>query len=234
MMSMSRRNPVLSSYAPLVVSGALLYALIITWHWRSPYVLPAPLVILCVVLFAASVFLAARRTSVPPNVRAPQWFTTDLLSISFVVAVYLAYIQRLYPDNVTEYGLLGMSALVLAMLRALANASRQGYVRGWPRHLLAIGSTLSILGGGALFLWLTFCTLIAWRLGYWRLQDMIADRSMRSYVEIVLFAMPAFVGGQIMCAMAQRPRLRSPLSATAARPDPSDRTDRTDRTNVPT
>lgn len=91
-----------------------------------------------------------RQRAVKEGARSPQLFMTDLLTVSMVIAVYLAVVQAAYPAHFVTYGLWGGGALLCAMVLGLLHASRRGFMKGMERSAFALGSLLTLLGlGGA-------------------------------------------------------------------------------------
>ena len=120
------------------------------WTW--------PISCAAVVLYGGWRLVAAARRQVHPG--RPQLYVSDLLIVSLLLALFLAIVRPLAPENFYLHGVFGGAAVTAAMVLALLNASRRGYTGGAPRGLYAAGSVLTVFGLGGVGLLLFFCIIV--------------------------------------------------------------------------
>lgn len=135
-----------------------------------------------------------RRRTAQPQRRA-QLFTTDLLTVSFVMAAFLLLVERFAPNDFARYGIAGGGALLFAMLLALLRASRCGYLSGTPRAAYALGLAASLLGAGGAGL-LVFFLLLG--IGIGQLGDVLNWLTLQG-----LNVLRAGVGGVVALVLGQ-------------------------------
>ncbi|GMV80237.1 MAG: hypothetical protein AMXMBFR7_14210 [Planctomycetota bacterium] len=112
------------------------------------------------VLAAWRLWVLERRRRAEEQDAQPLLYTTDLIGVSFLLALYFTAYQALSPDELVPYGVLGGLAGGAALVVSFLHASRRGHVRAAPRWCYALGVALTYIGAGCGSLLVFYCLAV--------------------------------------------------------------------------